>query len=80
MRVLKYLLLSLIEAKNEGNGMITVIKRVSRDKLNISGTKGTFSISTMMQKLYYQSKVHTQNGDAGIEHRTVYRLRRRTLY
>ena len=39
MRVLKYFLLSLIETKNDGNGMITVIKRVSREKYNL-GTKG----------------------------------------
>ena len=39
MRVLKYFLLSLIETRNDGNGMITVIKRVSREKYNL-GTKG----------------------------------------
>ena len=42
MRVLKYFLLSLIETKNDGNGMITVIKRVSREKHNL-GTKGKSS-------------------------------------
>ena len=40
MRLLNYLLLGLIESKNEGNGMITVIKRISRDKNDYSGTKG----------------------------------------
>ena len=39
MRVLKYFLLSLIETRNDGNGMITVIKRISREKYNL-GTKG----------------------------------------
>ena len=56
MRLLNYLLLGLIESKNEGNGMITVIKRISRDKNDYSGTKGKIYTLKFLEKKNNTSK------------------------